>query len=362
MSGHVRDALAICVQVGQPVLLWGSPGEGKTRVISQVAWQLGRPCEVVIGSVREASDFAGLPMRTDDGVTFAPPRWARRCVDDAPDTVVFLDELTTAAPIVQAAMLRVVLDREVGDLTLPESVSIVAAANPPEVSAGGDELSAPLANRFCHLSWAADLDSWLGGFVTGWPAPEVPIVPDDYRAEIGRWKGIVAGFLRAKPSLLRQVPDSFAGQGGAWPSPRTWDVAHRLAAAADGAGAGREVVGVLVKGCVGRGAGLELLSYAAQLDLPDPEALLADPDGLELPERSDRLLAVLGSVTAAVAMHCTRERWEAAWKVLGGAADARRADVAAVSATELLRLRDESWSPPPAVRSFLPVLRQSGLL
>lgn len=358
----MRDALAICVQVGQPVLLWGSPGEGKTQVISQVAGQLGRRCEVVIGSVREASDFAGLPVRTADGVSFAPPRWAQRCLD-APDTVVFLDELTTAAPMVQAAMLRVVLDREVGDLALPDSVSIVAAANPPEVSAGGDELSAPLANRFCHLSWAADLDSWLGGFMTGWSAPEVPIVPEDHRDHLVRWKGVVAGFLRAKPSLLRQVPDSFAGQGGAWPSPRTWDVAHRLAAAADAAGADRQVLGVLLKGCVGTGAGLELLTYAAQLDLPDPEAVLADPDGLELPERSDRLLAVLGSVTAAVALDCTRERWEAAWAVLGSAADAQRADVAAIAATELLRLREESWSPPAAaVRSFVPVLTRSGLL
>ena len=110
------------------------------------------------------------------------------------------------------------------------------------------------------------------------------------------------------------------------------------------------------------GAGLELLTYATQLDLPDPEAVLADPEGLELPERSDRLLAVLGSVTAAVAGNCTLDRWEAAWEVLGGAADAQRADVAAVAAAELLRLREQAWRPPAAVRSFLPLLTRAGLL
>ena len=105
MSQVVREALAIAIQIGQPVMLWGGPGEGKSRMIEQLAEQLNRPCEVVVGSVREASDFVGLPVRVGDSVSFAPPLWATRCIEH-PNTVVFLDELTTAAPSVQAAMLR----------------------------------------------------------------------------------------------------------------------------------------------------------------------------------------------------------------------------------------------------------------
>ena len=45
------------------------------------------------------------------------------------------------------ALLRVVLERTVGDLTLPHDVAIVAAANPPEQAADGWDLSPPLANR-----------------------------------------------------------------------------------------------------------------------------------------------------------------------------------------------------------------------
>ena len=58
------------------------------------------------------------------------------------------DEISTAPPAVQAALLRVVLERTVGDLRLPDAVSLVAAANTPEQAAGGWELSPPLANRF----------------------------------------------------------------------------------------------------------------------------------------------------------------------------------------------------------------------
>ena len=48
---------------------------------------------------------------------------------------LFLDELSTSPPAVQAAMLGVALERRVGDLLLPRAVQVVAAANPPERAA-----------------------------------------------------------------------------------------------------------------------------------------------------------------------------------------------------------------------------------
>lgn len=361
MGRVVRDALAIALQVGQPVLLWGNPGEGKSKMIEQVAAQLGRPCEVVVGSVREASDFAGLPMRVGDSVSFAPPRWATRCVE-APTTVVFLDELTTAPPAVQAAMLRVVLEHEVGDLRLAPSVSFVAAANPPEVSAGGDDLAPPLANRFCHLDWAAETAGWVSGLLHGWAPMPVPQVPEARAAVEARWRAVLAGFISARPSILRRLPEDLVAQGRAWPSPRSWDQAHRLAAAADAAGADKEVRSALVAGLVGPGAAIEFLRFADAVDLPDPEQLLADPTTLDTGARIDLLLATLAGVSAAVARDCTLERWEAAWAVLAVACDAGRADVAALSAVGLLELRGPEWPAPAAAGAFAPVLRAAELV
>ena len=358
---EVRAALSIAVQIGQPVLLWGDPGQGKTSVLLQVAAALGRPCEVVVGSIREASDFAGLPMRVGDGVSFVPPAWALRCVED-PSTVVFLDELTTAPPSVQAAMLRVVLDREVGDLRLPETVSFVAAANPPESSAGGDDLSAPLANRFCHLDWEVEARDWVAGLVGGWPTPDLPRVPADFSALVHRWEALLGGFVTARPTVLTSVPDDVGGMGRAWPSPRAWTAVARAAAAADAAGAHPRVRSLLVNGLVGEGAGMEFLRYADRLDLPDPEAVLADPTQLSLSARSDLLLAALAGVTAAVAGDCTEDRWHAAFEVLAHVCEAGQPDVAALAANHLLPLRRPGWSAPQAAAAFLPVLRDAALV
>lgn len=364
MGQAVRDALAIAVQIGQPVLLWGGPGEGKSRLIAQVAEQLDRPCEVVVGSVREASDFVGLPVRDDAGsVTFAPPRWATCCVDE-PTTVVFLDELTTAAPSVQAAMLRVVLEREVGDLRLPDTVSFVAAANPPDVSAGGDDLAPPLANRFCHLDWEAEPAHWVAGLLRGWEPAPIPVVPSArVVAPIeARWRATLAGFIGARPSILRRIPDDIVAQGRAWPSPRTWDHAHRAAAAAEAAGAAKEVRHALVAGLVGTGAAIEMLRFADAMDLPDPEALLADPAMLDTGSRIDLLLAALAGAVTAVAGTPTLERWNAAWGVLAVACEAGRADVAAMSALALIDLREDGWPAPPEAAAFAPTLRAAELI
>lgn len=62
---------------------------------------------------------------------------------------LFLDELSTAPPAVQAAMLGVALERRVGDLVLPRAVQVVAAANPPERAADGWDLSPPWRIASC---------------------------------------------------------------------------------------------------------------------------------------------------------------------------------------------------------------------
>src|SRR2546423_7436442 len=175
------EALGIAVSARVPVLLWGAPGTGKTSAVRAMAKAIGWPCETVIAAIREPSDFAGLPVVTAGDVHMAPPRWAQRLAA-AGHGLLFLDEISTAPPAVQAALLRVVLERVVGDLDLPEGVVVVAAANPPEQAADGWDLSAPLANRFCHLDWTVEPARVAQGLAGGWGGPGGARVP-------GGWGG-----------------------------------------------------------------------------------------------------------------------------------------------------------------------------
>jgi len=360
-SNPAAEALGVAVAARVPVLLWGAPGTGKTSAIRAMALTMGLPCETVIASIREPSDFAGLPIVVGDGVRFAPPAWARRLAE-AGRGLLFLDELSTAPPAVQAALLRVVLERAVGDLTLPEEVAVVAAANPPEQAADGWDLSAPLANRLCHLAWRTDPRAVADGLAGGWAAPVVPLLPDGWEAEQLMARGLVAAFLHVRPALACAPPSDPATAGRGWPSPRTWDMAARLMAASGAAGASEEARSALIAGAVGDGAGVEFLAWLVQMDLPDPEAVLADPASFRLPERGDRAYAALAAIAAAVAANPTPERWAAGWQVLGLAAQAAP-DVGATAARVLAKCRPAGVvSMPAEITLFAPVLRDAGLM
>jgi hypothetical protein len=356
----VVAALTVAIAARVPVLLWGAPGTGKTSVIRAVAGAAGLPCETVIASIREPSDFAGLPIVVGQGVRFAPPAWAQRLAA-AGRGLLFLDELSTAPPAVQAALLRVVLERVVGDLELPADVAVVAAANPPEQAADGWDLSAPLANRLCHLAWDVNPRVVADGLAGGWPAPQVPELAGGWEAEEVLARGLVGAFLRARPALACAPPADPSSAGRGWPSPRTWEMAARLWAAAGAAGAGDEARSVLVRGSVGDGAGAEFLTWLLEMDLPDPEEVLADPGAFRLPDRADRAYAALAAITSAVTAQSTPERWAAGWRVLGTAA-ATAPDVAAAAARVLARHRPGGAALPPEIHLFAPVLRDAGML
>ena len=355
-------ALSIAIQAGTPVLAWGPPGVGKTAAITAVADALNVPLEVVLASIREPSDFSGLPVIRDDGVTMEAPSWARRLAQSGKG-ILFLDEISTAPPAVQAALLRVVLDRVVGDMELPVGVAVVAAANPPEQAAGGWDLSAPLANRFCHLSWGLDTQAWIDGMIQGWPVPSVDRLPEKWQDGIPAARALVAAFIRHRPHLLLQVPASEEQAGKAWPSPRSWDMASRLLAASDAAQAGEDVTASLMAGCVGDGVGLEFLAWRRDLDLPDPEEVLANPSKFRVPDRGDQAFAVLTAVVSAAVRDLTKPRWLAAWTVLARAADQGAKDIAAASAKALAQARKPGLPlPKKELQGFIPLLQKGGLM
>ncbi|MGV9881516.1 AAA family ATPase [Streptomyces sp. NPDC003006] len=347
------EALALAVSADLPVLLWGEPGIGKTAAIAQLATSLDLPLTTVIASVHEPSDFSGLPIVGDDpaeqGVPMAPPDWAVRLVR-AGRGLLFLDELSTAPPAVQAALLRLVLERRIGALRLPPGVRIVAAANPRSSAADGWELSPPLANRFVHLQWTHDHEVVVRGLGGTWPRATLPrLAPQKLPEAADFARRAVCGLLAARPGLVHRLPSGEARRGGAWPSPRSWETALRLIAFATAAGSSREVLSLLVRGAVGDGPGLELLAGLDRMDLPDPEVLLADPAGAALPERGDLRQAVLDGVVEAVRGRPEKSRWDAAWALLVRAVETGAPDLVVVPATTLASLRRADWDVPASI-------------
>lgn len=358
-------ALGVALAANIPTILWGGPGEGKTSVVQATAEALDLQLEVVLTSVREPTDFAGLPIVDGGRVSLAPPDWAQR-LSGAPRPAVFFDEVSCAAPATQAALLRVCCDRVVGDLALPANTVILAAANPASVAADGWELAPPMANRFCHLDWRLPADVVAQGFLEGWPEARVPALPDDLSAPMLQARAAVSSYLRVRPTDVSVLPKDPVAAGRAFPTPRTWDYASQLLAVCEASGASEGVRRAVVAGVVGEAAALQLLTFLGELDLPDPEEVLAAPDELVLPDRGDRAYAVLASVVAAVLADCTPERWSAGVRAVAQAATQSKPDVGAAAMSALVRKRPTKNGTvvplPTEIKAFIPVLKRAGLL
>ena len=308
--------VATCIEARVPVILWGAPGQGKTSVLRAFAYQAGRKLEIILASIREPQDFAGLPAISNGSMSLIPPNWAQSLAADG-NGILFADEINTAPPSVQAALLRVCLEKVAGDLHLGERTSIVAAANPPEIAADGWDLAAPLANRFCHVDWELPADVVADGLLGNWPAITLPQVDQEkigLETEKEAWK--LSAFLVARPKLVTAMPESTGQQGRAFPTPRSWEMVLKLVGLANALELAPEIRRLLVVGCVGQGAGSEYLTFRENLDLPDPEAIILDPENFVLPKRPDKLYAISGSLLAALGNDVSGDRWDKVGKFI----------------------------------------------
>lgn len=263
-------ALETLLAVRQPAFLWGPPGVGKSQVVAQVAAKHDLQLIDVRAVLLDPVDLRGIPRIDKDGnaVWCAPsflPREGRG--------VLFLDELNAAPPLVQAACYQLILDRKLGEYVLPEEWIVIAAGNRESDRSVTHRMPSALANRLVHLNFEPDLEDWLT-----WAAKS-EIFPR------------LCSFLRFRPKLLHDFDPTKNEK--AFPSPRSWEFASRILAAAPD----RETAHGLLKGTVGPGAAAECMAFLQVYDeLPDTDAVLADPGGVHIPDDPAVIHAMCESV------------------------------------------------------------------
>lgn len=368
---NVINAVAVCVQARVPCLLMGPPGDAKTRIVECLMEQTTVDYETSIVAIHDPTDYGGypVPLPAEGMVRMLPTAWSKRLAEKSEGGTrrvgLMLDELTNGAPATRSAAMRGILDGVWGEQVVP-NLSTVAAANPPDIAESGYDLSAPLANRFCHINWDMPPDYWIEALISGFPSPTVVQVPEKREKELVKATTMVAAFAHARPGSMKSMPKDASARSGPWPSYRSWTMARQLVAACLAVGYDLEhnVTVLLVSGCVGDGAAHEFLTYSKELDLPNPEIVLADPGKLVLPKRGDRAFAVLTSVITAVLANNTEDRWLRAWKVLQKAVEADRVDVAAGAARALARNKPKGSTAdaPKEVSAFVPILKEAGLM
>lgn len=267
---QAKQALTACLAANQPVSLWGSPGIGKSQIIKQTAAELGLAIQDIRAVLLDPVDLRGLPHVNGDGrAHWAIPDFLPRDGNG----VLFLDELNRAPTLVQNACFQLVLDRKLGEYTLPDGWRVVSANNRESDGGGVTRMPSALANRFVHLALEVDLDDWCAWAVTAGVEP------------------VVIAFLRFRPNLLHM----FDRNAHSFPTPRSWEFVSRVVQQEQSI----EIELALVAGSVGQAAAIEFESFVRLFrTLPSIDAILLDPTKAPVPSGN---VATLYAVSAALA-------------------------------------------------------------
>ena len=256
-SVQLRRALLKAFKVKRPVFIWGPPGVGKSEVVESITEELGGYMIDLRMAQMEPTDIRGIPFFNKD---INKMDWAEPV--DLPDeafasqypiVVLFLDEMNSAPPSVQAAGYQLILNRRVGKYRLPDNVVIVAAGNRESDKGVTYRMPMPLANRFIHLEMRPDFAAWQN-----W-AVNKNIHKD------------VVGYL----SFAKQDMYDFNAKSSsrAFATPRSWVFVSELL---DDEDTDTDTLHNLIAGSVGEGLAIKFMAHRKVASrMPNPSDILS---------------------------------------------------------------------------------------
>lgn len=285
-----KNVIKAAFNSSRPLFLWGPPGIGKSDIVHQIGNDINAHVIDVRLSLWEPTDIKGIPYfdANEGKMVWGAPA-------ELPDNemaakhehiILFLDEMNSAPPAVQAAAYQLILNRRVGQYQLPDNVLIVAAGNRDSDKGVTYRMPAPLANRFVHVEMAVNFDDWFEWAVNHKVHPDV------------------VGYLNfSKDSLYDFDPKS---PNRSFATPRSWSFVSDFL----NADVADDTLMDLVSGSVGEGLAAKFMAHrkvASKLPLPT-DILEGKVDSLDTKEIS-AMYSLIISMCYELSQDVTSEGW-----------------------------------------------------
>jgi len=281
----LKKSLNALINQKLPTFIWGSPGIGKSSIVQQIAKEKNIEFIDLRLSLLDPTDLKGIPFfdsNTKEAI-WAEPNFLPK--DRNSEGILFLDEMNTAPPSVQAAAYQLILDRKIGEYELPPKWAIVAAGNRASDRGVIYRMPSPLLNRFVHLELEVSFEDWKH-----W-AYSYGINP------------LIIAFLEYDTTKLftfnpQEEQEAFA-------TPRSWEYIDRILAS----NMPKETLLEVIKGTIGE-AGVAFVNFLKIKDeLPQIEDILNNKE-IKLPSKAQALFA-LNSFLVSKAKSASQKELEA---------------------------------------------------
>ncbi|MBU0720889.1 MoxR family ATPase [bacterium] len=288
-ASDLTTIIASLVVQKVPTFLWGAPGIGKSSIVKQISKEKGIGFIDLRLSLMDPTDLKGVPFYDKESHTalWAPPAFLPR----EGEGILFLDELNSAPPSVQASAYQLILDRKVGEYELPDGWAIVAAGNREGDRGVTYRMPAPLANRFVHFEMEVNVDDWRD-----WA----------YKNTLDER---IISYISFKNEHLFTFDAKSDNKSFA--TPRSWEYVHNILKS----DISEELILSALSGAVGKDVSVGFLSFSKVMNkLPDIENILAcakSPDGDDnniYSEEVDVLYALSTGLVSKLLQKNTEER------------------------------------------------------
>ena len=259
---EVKPIIKRALQVNRPIFIWGAPGIGKSELVEQIvnSGEIGNATMIDMRlALLEPTDLRGYPFRNPENnlMEWSPPSDlpSMEFASEFDTVVLFLDELNSAPPSVQAAAYQLVLNRKVGQYVLPDNVRIVAAGNRETDRGVTFRMPAPLANRFRHINMDVNFDDWQQWAVNNNVHPDV------------------VGYLTYSKGDLFDFDAKSSSQ--AFATPRSWTFVSEMLGADGFDTASNFEQKAEIAGAIGEGMAIKFVEHRKVAQhLPNPDQVL----------------------------------------------------------------------------------------
>ncbi len=302
------------VEAREPVLVVGAPGIGKTDLVKEAAKNAGYKLIITHPVVSDPTDYKGLPalvnqdyfrslvtmviravrdantpmdqlmadiqrFTPDPKAEFIPIGDLRKLVDADEPTVFFMDDVGQATVATQAALMQLLLAREVNGKKISDMVTFIAATNRREDKAGVQGILEPVKSRFTMiLELTVDNEDWIRWALD----PDRGNMPADLIA-----------FIRWRPNMLFDFQPTRDMVNT--PNPRTVAAVGRLRKAE----LPEEVQYPAYAGAAGQGFAAEFVGFLrVWMNLPDINYVINNPRAADIPEDPATKYALCGALAS----------------------------------------------------------------
>lgn len=290
-----------------PIMITGAPGIGKTDIVHAASNAANADCIVMHPVVSDPTDFKGMPWVKDGVAEFLPFGDLNRLMHADKLTLCFMDDVGQASNAVQAALMQLVLARQINGQKISDQVVFVTATNRRTDRAGVSGILEPLKSRFVTIvELVPDLKDWI----TWALSPEANIVPQ------------IIAYLRLRPEHLSDFrPTSDLVNS---PSPRTWSHLSKLISL----DLPQTMRLQAYAGAIGEPTAVEFASFErVWQSMVSPDVVLSNPKAAPIPSEPSALYAL----ATALAMRVTKDSMQRYVTYIDRLIGDNKAEFAAVS-------------------------------